>query len=591
MKKQITDETYLKFWKYIVAEIKIKFNFEGYVGPNMPSKELGKLARSFYDELEFGIIELFTPDQTFLKVKEKLEQKESVNSEELIDYEFKKNALNLRRICGIEPRQDIKLYRKGKKDVRWELFDIRTLKRFFTKDTKIGEEYRNVMSVYFQQLSWKDYLFFHEGHLKKSTPSLIEQKAINAFIIVHNELIENISSLGQLLIELEYKSPHHIWIEELNFIPIKEAKQKLHNDMKGYFDDLERFSKQLPVLNTTFSLHVNDLKHIPWLAVETNKLYRDFDEMQRQVSDFFSTKYSSVIVPPKSFIEGEGDRHENMMIFLKRDYLRILRSYFVVMFKENRLKECYGIGMPEIKLRLGQLGYKITSETSKSIIADLQNIEGEINKMRVEKNGTKAFQLKLKRYNEALEVYLKSHLPVSIEADPAIKLKPIEEPKFEDIPTNLEEKILNEGEHHELIELAMFAYAGLRYTLVIECFEKLLKGNDLSDIIKNFSTKSVEWIKNQDMYAGVFGVLLFNITENTQAYQHGLRDFDVVYCIDQLKINEPHQISRCQGGTFEGDFNTFFVHRGDERKKFNLPGSISLQCKAMSLVLFGAYQI
>jgi len=467
----------------------------------------------------------------------------------------------------------------------------RTIVRFIDGGgNDLSETNRNLLSICFMKKDWKDYILIKEGKIPEPSPLEFDEAAIRAYKSIHPELIDNLMSLAGTINTVRYTSPYHfIKLEDLKFYPYSQALTKFKLRLQVYYDHLENLMKINYYNEESYNINLQWLYKLPSLAHEIKIIYEFSRKIHEPIIRFIKQKPNDFELTPSQQLILIGDNHEDLVIQLHRDYIDVIISYVRCAALNSNFIKLFELNLTLIKSAIKEMGFDLTGIEIKSLLTQLHTIRTEISNMKIERNSSKASADHFERTKESWKVFedqIGEHMPLK-----EIGFKHKDAPKRVTMRDELIALLEQQNEYFDLLSYGKMAYHSDHRDLALEFFLRFSKCPEISDISKFFASKTIELIQSPNKYKEALGVLIFNVQESTYAYQAGLRNEDIIYFINEKKINEPFEISAIQGRTSENSQNVYFIERNSKKKRFMIKGSISLGCKSTSLVYYELYQI
>ncbi|AKH37550.1 MULTISPECIES: PDZ domain-containing protein [Nitrosomonas] len=158
--------------------------------------------------------------------------------------------------------------------------------------------------------------------------------------------------------------------------------------------------------------------------------------------------------------------------------------------------------------------------------------------------------------------------------------------------SNIQNKALNRDEHEpiKLFRMAAYSYLESDGHASITYFERALKSETMSDIMKKYAQLSVDRLKNPEKYEESIGIMVLEITEGGNFDKAGIKTGDVLLSLDGKTIYEPMEIASELGKDRKSPFLVKLI-RNDQLIKIVIHGGESAGAILTQLIILNAVQL
>ena len=405
-----------------------------------------------------------------------------------------------------------------------------------------------------------------------------EKRYESGYALIKEEIISNYTNLSVLIKFLQDNQPEKYWdIRKPNESEdtYQERAINFHKDYQQYiFQMIQKF----PINQDVYNSHKISISHNSKIA---NKIQKTYYWLTEAYGDLIS--YSDGLRHNINLGYSELELYHKNKSLCQEKYINtrilLLQSidYFI---------EAYPNENVIISSVCDDLGYQTQFESNSF---KKKEIKVELSRLFKKKREIIGERIKKPKRKEEIDRIVKDPYLLMLRKSVGLKDTLTESEVWSLKQKEIDMSITSSS---DLVSAAAFSYIESDGRASIIYLEKALANNDFSETIKIFIEKSIERLKNPDIYDGSIGLIILEIDDVSVLKNKGLKVGDIIYKMNGELLIEPSDISSMLAKTKkEEDVLLEIAQSKEQIKKIAIPGSTTIGCKVSQLVTLNSYQL
>ena len=424
----------------------------------------------------------------------------------------------------------------------------------------------------FVQKGWQDYVSVSSTTRDKDAKVAVEQ--------VRKEIFNNFINLSILIKIIDQKMPTPFWDKRR----ANETELAYQDRAKSYFRDYQHeiriYLQESKYSQAVYQSYQRNLSYLSSdLREHIENVYHNFDEIVDSFNRFETglTHILSLDLTDSERNTKSIRLHQEKIVNAKIAIVSAAAQFCLILTNEvdaKILSEHLELTNIKLKLKHGKEGYQVAMQEvfklshEKAMIFSTLTVSNSAGKREIER-----------RIEDPYLVMLRKAVGLGE------KLSEDEIFSLQNKKTNMEEK-----EPSELFKLAAFSYLESDGHGAIFYYERALKAERLSPILKQYAQLSLDRLNSPEKYESSIGIMIFKINPGGSFDKAGLKVGDVLVSLDGETLYEPMDIASKFGKEEKSPFLLKLI-RNNEPLKIVVDSGESVGAVLTQLIVLNAIQL
>jgi hypothetical protein len=400
----------------------------------------------------------------------------------------------------------------------------------------------------------------------------------SGYLLIKEEIISNYTNLNVLIKGIQDNKPEKFWdIRKPNESEdaYQERAKNFHKEYQNYiFQMIQKF----PISQAVYNTHKLNISHNSDIADKIQKSY-----------DWLTESYKDLISYSEGLQHNISLDYSDLEMFNKNESLykeKYVNSRILLLQSIDKFLEAYPSENKIVASICADLNYNIKFASSNFTKREIQL---EASRLYKEKGAIIEERIKKPQRKEDVDRIIRDPYLLMLR-----KSVGLTDTLTESEAWSLKQKKIDTSitASSDLVSAAAFSYIESDGRASIIYLEKALANNDFSETIRIFIEKSIERLKNPDIYEGSIGLIIMEINENSILQQKGLKVGDIIFKMNGELLIEPSEISSMLAKTKKDEDILFEIYQSENQvKRIAIPGSSTIGCKLSQLVTLNSFQL